>query len=44
MTGLWYTYLSSILQHSSSPQDECVQDVADGGDTTELPVSGVAKG
>jgi hypothetical protein len=42
VTGWWYAYLSSTSQYSSSLQGECVQDVADSGDTTELLVSGVA--
>ncbi len=42
VTGWWYTYLSSTSQRSSSLRGECVQDVADSGDTTELLVSEVA--
>ena len=32
-TGWWYTYLSSILLHSSSLQDVCVQGAVGSGDT-----------
>jgi hypothetical protein len=42
VTGLWYAYLSSTSQLSSFLPDECVQVVADNGDTIELLVSGVA--
>ncbi len=44
VTGWWYAYLFSTSQHSSSPQDMCVQGAVGNDDTIELHALRVAGG